>query len=339
MSWTWDEFTLAALSKFLKDKGLYGGAPEPRAIGDGHSNLTYLIRVAGGNAVLRRPPPPPLPKGANDVLREAKVLSALAGQPVPTPTVVAVAQPGEVLDVPFYIMSHVPGHVLTTELPPAFDAVRDGKALAFGLVEGLAQLHAVDWRAVGLSDFGRPENFNARHLSRLKALMEARKGPVPGFLSDMATALESDAPPESGAAIIHNDYRLGNVIWSVEAPPRLLAVLDWELATLGDPLFDLGYFACCYPVAGEVLTPTQDLSSVFLLPGCPPRDAVLAHYAELTGADMSSIGWYAAMAAWKLAVLYDYQHREARDSYYADATQAPRFIAAAERFLAAPLTV
>ena len=339
MSWDWDDTTLAALTGFLRDRGLHGGDPAPRRIGDGHSNLTYLIRVAGGNAVLRRPPPPPLPKGANDVLREARVLAALGDEKVPTPAVHAVAQAGEVLDVPFYIMEHIPGPILTADLPADFAGPENGAALAFGLIEGLAQLHAVDWRACGLGDFGRPENFNARHLKRLTGLMEMRDGPVPAHLADMAAALGRDVPPESGDAILHNDYRLGNVIWSPDAPPKLLAVLDWELATIGDPLLDLGYFACCYPVPGEAPTPTQELSAALLAPGVPPRDAVLARYAEHTGADLSRLGWYAAMAAWKLAVLYDYQHREARDAYYADATQAPRFIAAAERFLATPLTV
>lgn len=332
MSWDWDQTTLAALSDFLAARGLHDGPPAPRRIGDGHSNLTYLIRVKGGEAVLRRPPPPPIPKGANDVRREARVLSALAGQGVPTPKVHALAEAGEVLDVPFYVMDHVPGHVITDRLPEGVDAAGDGRDMAFGLADGLAQLHAVDWRACGLEDFGRPEGFNARHLARLEGLMTYRDGPVPAWLADMAAHLRTDIPAESGATIVHNDYRLGNVIWSDPPAPRLLAILDWELATIGDPLLDLGYLACCHPVEGEPLTPTQELSAALLAPGMPSRDEVVARYVERTGRDLSRLGWYAAMAAWKLAVLYEYQHREARDAYYADATQAPRFIAAAERF-------
>ncbi len=333
MSWDWDKTTLAALEAFLAEKGLLAGAPEPQRIGDGHSNLTYRIHVAGGGAVLRRPPPPPIPKGANDVLREARALSALESQHVPTPKVLAVAQAGEVLDVPFYVMEHVPGHIITDRLPDVFEAKRDGAAMAFALVDGLARLHAADWKACGLADFGRPENFNARHLKRLIDLMNLREGPVPAGLGDMAARLSADIPPESGAAIVHNDYRLGNVIWSLAAPPRLLAILDWELATIGDPLLDLGYMACCYPVPGEELTPTQELSAAFLADGFPSRQAIFAHYVAVTGRDLSNLNWYAAMAAWKLAVLYEYQHRLGRDAYYEDATQVPRFLAAAERFL------
>ncbi len=332
MSWNWDETTLAALEIFMKENNLFEEAPEPRRIGEGHSNLTYLIRVKGGNAVLRRPPPPPLPKGANDVLREARVIKALDGQDVPTAKILAVSQAGETLDVPFYIMEHVAGHVVTGTLPAAFDSGRDGEAMAFALVDGLARLHAVDWQVCGLGDFGQPLDFNARHLKRLEVLMKMRDDAAPPFLADMAAHLKAHVPGESGAAIVHNDYRLGNVIWSQQGPPRLLAILDWELATIGDPLLDLGYMACCYPVAGEELTPTQELSAALLGPGFPAREAVFARYAEATGRDISGLGWYAAMAAWKLAVLYDYQHRLGRDAYYEDATQARRFIAAAERF-------
>lgn len=332
MSWDWDAQTLEALESFLREKGLLNGAPQPRRIGDGHSNLTYLIRVRDGDAVLRRPPPPPVPKGANDVLREARVLKALEGQDAPVPRVLAVAQAGEALDAPFYIMQHVPGHIMTGRLPPAFDAARDGKAIAYGLADGLAKLHAVDWRAAGLEDFGRPKDFNARHLQRFEAVMNSRDDAAPAWLADMAAHLKVSAPPESGDAIVHNDFRLGNVIWSGAAPPRLLAILDWELATIGDPLFDLGYAACCYPARGEELNPTQELSAAMLADGFPSREEMVARYAAITGRDVSRLSWYAAMAAWKLAVLYNYQHRRARDEYYADATQAPRFIASAERF-------
>lgn len=332
MTWSWDQTTLAALEAFLAAHELLDGPPQPRRIGDGHSNLTYLVRVRGGNAVLRRPPPPPVPKGANDVLREARVLKALEGQDVPAPRVLAVAQVGDVLDVPFYVMEHVPGHVITDQLPAAYGDEQVGHAIAFGLIDGLARLHAVDWRACGLEDFGRPADFNARHLKRLEGLMNLREGPAPAWLTDMAAHLQSSVPPEAGDAIVHNDYRLGNVIWSPAGPPRLLTILDWELATIGDPLLDLGYTVCCYPVRGEQMNPTQELSAAMLATSFPEREEIVTRYCTITGRDVSRLDWYAAMAAWKLAVLYEYQHRLGRDAYYADATQGPRFIASAEKF-------
>jgi aminoglycoside phosphotransferase (APT) family kinase protein len=331
-NWEWDQVTLSALNSFLDAQGLAGGPPEPRRIGDGHSNLTYLIKVREGHAVLRRPPPPPIPKGANDVLREARVMAALQDQDVPVPKIYAVAQAGAVLDVPFYIMEHVPGPIITDTLPDIFKSEQDGETMVFSLIRGLASLHAVDWRACGLEGFGRPENFNARHLKRLEGLMQHGGAPTPALV-EMAEYLRAHIPPESGASIIHNDYRLGNVIWAPEAPPRLMAILDWELATIGDPLLDLGYMAACYPIPDTGLTPTQELSAAFLAPGFPSLQELFAEYARLSGRDLSNLAWYAAMASWKLAVLYDYQHKQARDSYYEDATQAPRFLSAAERFL------
>jgi aminoglycoside phosphotransferase (APT) family kinase protein len=251
---------------------------------------------------------------------------------VPVPRVLAVAQTGEVLDVPLYVMCHVPGHVVTDELPSAFDPRTASRTMTFALVDCLAHLHAVDFTTCGLTGFGRPDDFNGRHLKRIEALMLQRDGPVPTPLAEMARFLKQRVPKESGAAIVHNDYRLGNVIWSQNAPPRLLAILDWELATLGDPLLDLGYFACCYPVAGEALNPTQQLSTALLASNGPTRDEIFTRYGTTTGRDLSSINWYAAMSAWKLAVLYDYQHRLGRDQYYADDTQVPRFLASAALF-------
>ncbi len=330
MSWDWDSETLGRLGAYLRARGFDADELAPKPIGDGHSNLTYLIDLGGRSAVLRRPPPPPLPKGANDVLREARVMKALEDEDVPVPRVLAVAEAGEVLDVPFYVMEHVPGPILTDTLPPQMQG--HGGTMAAEFVGALVRLHAVDWRARGLEGFGRPENFNLRHLSRLEGLMRLNPSP-PADMVALAERLKVGAPAESGDAIVHNDYRIGNVIWSPNVPPRLAAILDWELATIGDPLLDLGYLAACWPVPGHEQAPTQELSLAWLAPGVPPLDAVLDLYARTSGRDLSDLPWYAAMAAWKLAVLYDYQFRLGGDAYYT-ADQAPRFLRQAEAFLA-----
>jgi len=333
MSWDWTEETLQGLEAYLKRVGLYAGPPAPRRIGDGHSNLTYLIRAGAGNLVLRRPPPPPIPKGANDVMREARIMAALADSHLPVPGILATAEAGEVLDVPFYLMDHVAGHVITDTLPAGFDAGRDGLAMATDFADTLAGLHAVDWRAAGLDGFGNPEGFNARHLKRMEGVMHARKGPVPPEMQALADWLRDRTPPETDATIVHNDYRLGNVIWSGGAPPRLAAVLDWELATIGDPMLDLGYMAVCYPEAGQPMNPTQELSAAFLAPGFPPVQAIFDRYKEVSGRSLAGLNWFAALQAWKLAVLYDYMQRKGSDAYYRDTTQVPRFIATAERII------
>jgi aminoglycoside phosphotransferase (APT) family kinase protein len=332
MSWEWTEDALNAVAAFLKDRGLLASRPVPRRIGDGHSNLTYLMSDGESAVVLRRPPPPPVPKGANDVLREAKVLGALCGTGVPVPKVFAVSQADEVLNVPFYVMEYVPGIVVTDALPALFDDPADRRTLAHAFIDRLADLHAVDWQACGLSDFGRSDGFNIRHLRRIESVMNSRDGEAPSMFVDMMEWLRANIPADSGATIVHNDYRLGNVMWDAQAPPRLSAILDWELATIGDPLLDLGYMAVCYPERGEALTPTQELSAVLLEPGFPSRSEIFERYAARSGRDLSGLGWYAAMAAWKMAVLFDYSHRRGQDPFYTDPTQSLRFIEAANGF-------
>ena len=330
MSWEWTRETLDAAERFLTERGLAQGGLSPCRIGDGHSNLTYLI----GDVVLRRPPPPPMPKGAHDVLREARILTALEGTGVPVPRVLATAQAGDVLDVPFYVMSRIDGDVVTDRLPARFADHADRRAMGFELADRMAQLHAVDWQVAGLADFGRPDGFNTRHLDRYDRMMRARgDAPMPPGFDDLADWLRANIPAESGATIVHSDFRLGNVMWAkAVAPPRIAAILDWELATIGDPLLDLAYLAVCHPMPGEPLTPTQKFGTALLEPGFPGRDEVVRRYGERSGRDVSGLGWYCALASLKLAVLYDFSHRQARDSYYADAGQIDGFIGSGKRF-------
>jgi aminoglycoside phosphotransferase (APT) family kinase protein len=253
------------------------------------------------------------------VLREARLISALAGTGVPVPEVLAIADAGEVLDVPFYVMSYVEGVVATTETPPGLD----GRGIAFAMVDTLAALHAVDWRARGLGDFGRPEGFNARHLRRMARLVEDHFEPfAPCF-----DWLSANVPPESGDAILHNDFRLGNMMLAADPPARILAVLDWELATIGDPLLDVGYLLASYPQPGEARTPTQDLGAASCDPGWPRREELAERY----GVDLARLRWYEVMATWKLAVLYEYSHRRGEDPYYADPALVRRFLEFAHR--------
>jgi aminoglycoside phosphotransferase (APT) family kinase protein len=326
---------LARLAKFLTAAGLCDGPVTARPVGDGHSNLTYLVTDGRRPVVVRRPPPPPRPPGAHDVLREARLIHALAGRAVSVPEVLAVAAAGEVLDVPFFVMDYVPGPVATTVTPPTLSSPASRRQLGEALIDTLAALHAVDWGAAGLADLGRPEGFNPRHLRRMGRLVADADGQLPAEFTGLAAWLEAHVPPESGASIVHNDYRLGNLILAPEPPARIAAVLDWELATIGDPLFDLGYFLASYPVAGEALTPTGEMGTAVLEPGYPSRQELAARYATITGRDLSRLPWYSTMALWKLAVLYEYGRRRATaghgDPYYRDPALVQSFLAAAHR--------
>jgi aminoglycoside phosphotransferase (APT) family kinase protein len=331
--WDWSADQLAALAAFLEARGLTRGAVRAGIIGDGHANLTYLVSDGTRDVVVRRPPPPPTPPGANDVLREARVIAALAGTGVPVPEVLAVGAAGDVLDVPFYVMGHLPGVVATTATPPQLATPEERVNLAHALVDTLAALHAVDWYAQGLEGFGRPEGFNARHINRIGRLVADADGAPPAAFADITAWLEANVPDEAGASIVHSDFRLGNIMLAPDRPGRVLAVLDWELATLGDPLLDLGWLLASYPQPAEPRTPIQDLGTALLEPGYPTRAALAERYAERSGADLSGFRWYHVMALWKSAVLYEHSHRRAvagvGDPYYADPGLVGRFLATA----------
>lgn len=321
MTWDWTPELLARLGRFLADRDLTGPDVEARRIGDGHSNLTYLVSDGERSVVVRRGPPPPTPPGAHDMLREARVLGALQDTEVPVPALHATAAAGELLDVPCYVMSHVDGPVVTVQTPDALSGSR--RQVGEQLVEVLAALHAVDWRVLG----GRPEGFNRRHLTAVARLLA--DDPPPGF-EELREWLDAHAPEESGAAIVHNDYRLGNVVLAPVPPGRVAAVLDWELATVGDPLFDLGYFLASVP-DGAAGTATEEMAAAMLEEGWPTRAELTATYAELTGRDVDRLDWYVTLAQWKLAALYDYQRRRATDPYYDDPRLVPGFLRAGRR--------
>ncbi len=339
--WDWDEQSRGRLAAFLQERGITRGPVTTRAIGDGHSNLTFLVSDGTRQAVVRRPPPPPTPPGAHDMLREARLLRALAGSAVPVAEVLATAEAGEVIDVHFYVMSFAAGPVVTTLTPAPLDSPERRRVVGESLIDTLADLHLVDWQTVGLGDFGKPDGFNARHLRRMAALVADEEGAPPPHFAQIDAWLSERVPPESGASIVHNDYRIGNVVLSAGLPGAIGAVLDWELATIGDPLLDLGYFLSSVPVPGEPLTPTQELSTAMLEEGYPSREELATRYAARTGADLTDLPWHTAMSLWKLAVLYEYGRRRAvrgvGDRYYEDPVLVQSFLEAAHRTAGLPM--
>ncbi|MDT5080294.1 MAG: hypothetical protein QOJ80_4931 [Mycobacterium sp.] len=334
MTWTWSCDQLKGLGTLLADLELCGPEVTVDAVGDGHSNLTYLVSDGERQVVVRRPPPPPVPTGAHDVVREARLVAALADTAVPVPRVLAVIEIGEILDVPVVVTEFVDGVVITEQTPAPLDDPATRRQIALSVIDTLADLHSVDWRACGLNDFGKPAGFNARHLRRVCALVADDAGNLPADFTVPAEWLRHHAPQESGAAIVHNDFRLGNMMVDRGQPGRVAAVLDWELATIGDPLFDLGYFLSSYPQGNEPLTPTSRMSTAVFEDGYPTRTELLDRYCERTGAQPAAVDWYAALAQFKLAALYEYGRRRADtaggDPYYADPGLVSSFLRAAE---------
>ena len=334
MTLSWSAGEITRLGRYLDERGLCGPVVTVDAVGDGHSNLTYVVTDGARRVVVRRPPPPPLPPGAHDVVREARLVCALAGTPVPVPAVRAVAEAGVVVDVPLVVTDFVEGVVITEHTPPGLDQPAARAAIAERAVDTLAELHAVKWQELGLADFGRPEGFNSRHLRRICALAADPDGDLPDSFARLADWLEVNAPTESGAAIVHNDFRLGNLMFAPHPPVRVAAVLDWELSTIGDPLFDLGYFLSSIPVADEPLTPVTHMGTAALENGFPSREQLLNRYCDRTGADATRSNWYMALAQFKLAALYEYGRRRAAgaggDAYFADSGMVSSFLSCGE---------
>jgi aminoglycoside phosphotransferase (APT) family kinase protein len=334
VTWAWSGDQLARLGAQLAGRELCGPEITADPVGDGHSNLTYLVSDGERRVVVRRPPPPPVPTGAHDVVREARLVAALADTAVPVPRVLSVIDTGEILDVPLVVTEFVDGVVITDKTPAPLDDPATRREIALSVIDTLADLHSVDWRACGLGDFGKPVGFNARHLRRVCGLVADDAGNLPEDFAGPAEWLRHHAPQESGESIVHNDFRLGNMMVGRGQPGRVAAVLDWELATIGDPLFDLGYFLSSYPQGDEPLTPTSRMGTAVFEDGYPTRTELLDRYCERTGAQPSAVDWYAALAQFKLAALYEYGRRRADtaggDPYYADPGLVSSFLRAAE---------
>jgi aminoglycoside phosphotransferase (APT) family kinase protein len=248
--------------------------------------------------VLRRPPRPPLPPSAHDVLREAFLLRAVEDTAVRVPRVLATCDDDAVIGAPFYVMERVEGDVITTAAP----ADADGARIGAELVDALVEVHAADWRACGLDGYGKPTGYLERQLRRFGGLWEhnrTRELPV----LDRVTAWLGEHRPESGAAtIVHGDYRLGNVMFAGE---RLVAIFDWELATIGDPLADVGYLVATWAQPGDPDSAVLSLGSVTRRPGFPTRAQLVARYEERSGRSMSDLRWYATLALWKSAIFLE----------------------------------
>ena len=294
------------LEAYLDSVGLGSGELEAERIGEGHSNVTYLIRRGEARFVLRRPPRPPLPPSAHDVLREARLLSALEGSVARTPRVLAACPDESILGVPFYVMEEVVGSVVTAELPEPLDNAGERARIGDELVDALVELHAVDWRAAGLEGFGKPSGYLERQLRRFRGLWEHNKTRELAVVTEVGDWLARNLPESPPATIVHGDYRLGNTMLSSEPPARLFAIFDWELATIGDPLADVGYLTVTWVQADDPAdTMFNSLSAVTRGEGFPTRDRMIARYEERSGRPMASLAWYQALALWKAAIFME----------------------------------
>ena len=301
------------LQRFMDEQGLGSGPIEAERIGEGHSNITYEIRRGGERFVLRRPPRPPLPPSAHDVLREARLLTAIEPADVRTPPVLATADDESILGVPFYVMEFMDGTVITGKPPAELDDPEGRRQISERLVDGLAEMHAVDWQACGLEGFGKPTGYLERQLRRFGGLWEHNKTRELPLVQEVGEWLAANRPESPQATIVHGDYRLGNVMFADHSPAELVAIFDWEMATIGDPLADVGYMTATWSERDSSGRQTMfDMLSVTQAEGFMSRDELVARYEERTGRSMSDLRWYQALAIWKSAVFMEGNYKRSQ---------------------------
>jgi aminoglycoside phosphotransferase (APT) family kinase protein len=259
----------------------FGVQPTVQQFQGGQSNPTFLLTTPARKYVLRKQPPGKLLPSAHAVDREYRVQSALTGSPVPVVPMRLFCEDASIIGTPFYLMDYIPGRIFTKPELPGLDHMQR-KSAYFAFAETLAALHEVDFRAIGLGDYGRTEGYAARQLKRWAGQYEASKTAGIEAMDRLIAWLKASLPAQDDAAITHGDFRLGNIMFELEAP-HIIAVLDWELSTLGHPLADLGYVCMYYriPAHMTLLSGLRGLDLPAL--GIPAEEELVAAYCHRAG--------------------------------------------------------
>lgn len=293
---------LDTVAAFLDEHGIGSGPVDWQRIGDGQSNVTYRIRRGDADVVLRRGPRPPIAKSTHDMLRESRIQQLLGAAGIPVPQILAVCDDESLLGVPFYVMSYLEGTVITDRIPDALSAPAEREATSRAMVETLVTLHSLDVTSGELAGLGRPDGYLRRQVERFGSLWEHYSERTLPEVDLLGNWLAENLPASQRASLVHGDYRAGNLMFAADAPARVTAILDWEMATLGDPLADLGYFTATYAEPGSPVTPLE-LTPVTREPGYLDRAQLIEEYArQMPSLDLSPLPWYQALALWKAAI-------------------------------------
>jgi len=301
------------ICRFIADRKL-GDPSDLRVenISFGHSNEVHLIHFDGKSWALRRPPRGPLLPTAHDVLREYRVLKALQETPLPLPRVYASCDDPGYIGAPFYLMEHMRGRVIRSpNVPgsePSFaETPAQRRAVSEGMIDLLVTLQAIDWRAVGLERFGRPDGYLERQLKRWTDQLErtlplTRPLPVMEKIRDW---LNTHIPAVQPPTIVHGDFKLDNVMWDLSDRPRPLALLDWEMSTIGDPLADFGWMLTYWSEPSDSEARRGVVSSMEPAPGYLTRREMVELYERKSGRAMDDVAFYEAFALFKLAIILE----------------------------------
>ncbi|SCW81132.1 Predicted kinase, aminoglycoside phosphotransferase (APT) family [Sphingobium faniae] len=268
----------------------------------GSSNLLYLVERGGRKLVLRRPPPARYDRTSHDISREIRLLSALGQTDVPHPRLIAWSDDADLIGAPFLVMEHVDGFSPVGRFPEPFETnSAHRRDIGFRMVETLARLAKVDWRAVGLDGFGKPDGFLERQVDRWLAQFERCRTRTIPHLDALAHWLRASRPQQVATGLIHGDYSFPNVMIASDPPVRMAAIVDWESSTIGDPLLDLGHLLAGWCNPGESRTYLRDIDWRDM----PTRKELVERYAELTGLPSDNIEYYRALALFKLAIILE----------------------------------
>lgn len=278
----------------------------------GFSNETFYVTWGPKRWVLRRPPRGDILPTAHDMLREYRVLSGLADTGVRVPRPAVACEDLSVIGAPFYLMERVEGMVIRDQLPPEFDTPADRRRIGEEIVDALAELHAVDWQSTSLRNLGKPQGFLERQLKRWIGQLELtlpRTRPLPG-IHEVTAWLTKHLPEQSATTIVHGDYKLDNVMFTPH-PVKLVAIFDWEMATLGDPLADLGWLISYWGATGDPPEPEPKGSNyITSQAGFLSHNEMIARYEQKTGRTMQHFLFYHILGVWKNAIILEglYRH-------------------------------
>lgn len=338
-----EELDLARLHAWLDGKLPGAASAELEQFPGGHSNLTYLLRAGGVEYVLRRPPLGPVPPKAHDMAREYRLLEKIAPLYPPAPRPVLLCEDRDVVGAPFYLMERRRGVILRQAAPASFlaDPLFPHKT-SRAFIDTLAQLHSVDIFKHGVDAIGRPDGFLERQVRGWSRRWEGSKTTELREMDDLTAWLVDRMPESPPAAIVHNDYKLDNTMLAADDPGRIVAVLDWEMTSVGDPLIDVGIVLCYWPQADDPPMRQAAISPLTTLPGWWSRARLLDRYAEKTGRDVSGIAYYEVFGLFKLAVVlqqiyYRFHVGQTQDERFRDFDKRVRGLAEAAALRAGEL--
>ena len=301
-----EDFDLAAVERYMREniEDLPEGELEVRQFPSGASNLTYLVKIGDWEGVLRRPPQGPLPPKAHDMGRESNLLMKLHEAFPLAPKPYFFTDDESIIGAPFYVMERREGINVDDSFP---EGVEPTEELCCGMsrmiADTLVELHAVDWQGAGLEELGRPEGFLERQVKGWVGRYEEAKTEEIEEVEPLTEWIQKDVPESPPATIIHNDYKLNNLILNPDDLTDVRAVVDWEMATIGDPLFDLAVSLSYWVEAGDSQELKEVLPTLTDMPGFFTRKEFVDYYAEKSGRDLSEMHWYVVFGYFKLAVI------------------------------------